>query len=119
MNNIGVFKDHDYMDDKDHEIKFLEESYANAQKSFEKTLAIKDAELEVLRSTIDNEKSLSLTRGLKIQEQASNGVHLVVQLQDELYKLNSLWFNRLYVFITTLRVRNPFYNGVQWEYNDD
>ena len=93
MNNIGVFKDHDYMDDKDHEIKFLEESYANAQKSFEKTLAIKDAELEVLRSTIDNEQSVSLNLAQKLQEQAS---------------VNNLWFNRLYVFITTLRVRKPF-----------
>tara|TARA_R110002020_G_scaffold451098_1_gene664948 strand:- start:421 stop:759 length:339 start_codon:yes stop_codon:yes gene_type:complete len=110
MNNIGVFKDHDYMDDKDHEIKFLEESYANAQKSFEKTLAIKDAELEVLRSTIDNEKSLSLTRGLKIQEQASLHANIVIKLQDELYEVNNLWFNRLYIFITTMRVRSPFYN---------
>lgn len=31
MNNVGIFKDHDYMDEKDHEIKMLEVAYATAQ----------------------------------------------------------------------------------------
>jgi len=92
MNNIGVFKDHGYMDDKDYIINQLEDS-----------LSIQNRHLEESRNEIIRLKQ-------QVQEQASNGVHLVVQLQDELYKLNSLWFNRLYVFITTLRVRNPFYN---------
>jgi len=92
MNNIGVFKDHGYMDDKDYIINQLEDS-----------LSIQNRHLEESRNEIIRLKQ-------QVQEQASNGVRLVVQLQDELYKLNSLWFNRLYVFITTLRVRNPFYN---------
>lgn len=92
MNNIGVFKDHDYMDEKDFVINQLEDS-----------LSIQNRHLEESRNEI-------IVLKQQVQEQASNGVHLVVQLQDELYKLNSLWFNRLYVFITTLRVRNPFYN---------
>ena len=92
MNNIGVFKDHDYMDEKDFVINQLEDS-----------LSIQNRHLEESRNEI-------IVLKQRVQEQASNGVHLVVQLQDELYKLNSLWFNRLYVFITTLRVRNPFYN---------
>ena len=92
MNNIGVFKDNDYMDEKDFVINQLEDS-----------LSIQNRHLEESRNEI-------IVLKQRVQEQASNGVHLVVQLQDELYKLNSLWFNRLYVFITTLRVRNPFYN---------
>ena len=92
MNNIGVFKDHDYMDEKDYIINELEDS-----------LSIQNRHLEESRNEIIRLKQ-------QVQEQASNGVQLVVQLQDELYKLNSLWFNKLYVFITTLRVRNPFYN---------
>lgn len=92
MNNIGVFKDHDYMDEKDFVINQLEDS-----------LSIQNRHLEESRNEI-------IVLKQQVQEQASNGVHLVVQLQDQLYKLNSLWFNRLYVFITTLRVRNPFYN---------
>ncbi len=92
MNNIGVFKDHDYMDEKDFVINQLEDS-----------LSIQNRHLEESRNEI-------IVLKQQVQEQASNGVHLVVQLQDELYKLNSLWFNKLYVFITTLRVRNPFYN---------
>mgnify|MGYP003650129577 FL=1 len=92
MNNIGVFKDHDYMDEKDFVINQLEDS-----------LSIQNRHLEESRNEI-------IVLKQRVQEQASNGVHLVVQLQDELYKLNSLWFNRLYVFITTLRLRNPFYN---------
>ena len=94
MNNIGVFKDHDYMDEKDFVINQLEDS-----------LSIQNRHLEESRNEI-------IVLKQRVQEQASNGVHLVVQLQDELYKLNSLWFNRLYVFITTIRVRSPFYNEV-------
>ena len=92
MNNIGVFKDHDYRDDKDLTIEELCRMItANESDLRDSDIVIKELKQQV-------------------QEQASNGVQLVVQLQDELYKLNSLWFNRLYVFITTLRVRNPFYN---------
>jgi|3_EtaG_2_1085321.scaffolds.fasta_scaffold252661_1 hypothetical protein len=101
MNNIGVFKDHDYMDDKDQTIKAL---------------------TDLIMSLEDNLKdSDTVIRDLKeqLQEQASANVKHILHLQDELYNVNKLWFNRLYVFITTLRVRNPFYNGVQWEYNDD
>ena len=31
-------------------------------------------------------------------------------LQTKLDEVNARWYNRLYVFITTLRLRNPFYN---------
>ena len=92
MNNIGVFKDHDYMDDKDQAIKELS---------------------HLIMSLEDNLKdSDTVIRDLKeqLQEQASADVKHILHLQDELYNVNKLWFNRLYVFITTLRVRNPFYN---------
>ena len=94
MNNIGVFKDHDYMDDKDQTIKAL---------------------TDLIMSLEDNLKdSDTVIRDLKeqLQEQASANVKHILHLQDELYNVNKLWFNRLYVFITTLRVRNPFYNEV-------
>lgn len=54
MNEVGVFKDNDYMDDKDHEIKWLEQSYATAQAQIarlEKSLVIKTDEIEVLKET--------------------------------------------------------------------
>ena len=92
MNNIGVFKDHDYMDDKDQTIKAL---------------------TDLIMSLEDNLKDSDTVIGdLKeqLQEQASADVKHILHLQDELYNVNKLWFNRLYVFITTLRVRNPFYN---------
>ena len=92
MNNIGVFKDHDYMDDKDQTIKAL---------------------TDLIMSLEDNLKDSDTVIGdLKeqLQEQASADVKNILHLQDELYNVNKLWFNRLYVFITTLRVRNPFYN---------
>ena len=92
MNNIGVFKDHDYFDDLLPTIKELTKLIASLEED------LKDSD--------------TVIRDLKeqLQEQASNSVQLVVQLQDELYEVNKLWFNKLYVFITTLRVRNPFYN---------
>jgi hypothetical protein len=31
-------------------------------------------------------------------------------LQTKLDEVNARWYNRLHVFITTLRLRNPFYN---------
>ena len=52
MNNTGVFTDHDYMDDKDHEIKWLEQSYATAQAQIvrlERSLANKTDEIEEIR----------------------------------------------------------------------
>lgn len=60
----------------------------------------------------DLKDSDTVIRDLKeqLQEQASADVKNILHLQDELYNVNKLWFNRLYVFITTLRVRNPFYN---------
>jgi hypothetical protein len=79
MNNIGVFKDHDYMDDKD--------------------ITIKESD-----TVIGDLKE-------QLQEQASADVKHILHLQDELYNVNKLWFNRLYVFITTIRVRSPFYNS--------
>ena len=94
MNNIGVFKDHDYMDDKDQTIKAL---------------------TDLIMSLEDDLKdSATVIRDLKeqLQEQASADVKHILHLQDEFYNVNKLWFNRLYVFITTLRVRNPFYNEV-------
>ena len=75
MNNIGVFKDHDYMDDLLPTIKELTKLIASLEED------LKDSD--------------TVIRDLKeqLQEQAS---------------VNNLWFNRLYVFITTLRVRKPF-----------
>ena len=92
MNNIGVFKDHDYMDDKDQTIKALTDLIMSLEDD------LKDSD--------------TVIRDLKeqLQEQASADVKNILHLQDELYNVNKLWFNRLYVFITTLRVRNPFYN---------
>ena len=93
MNNIGVFKDHDYMDDdKDQTIKALTDLIMSLEDD------LKDSD--------------TVIRDLKeqLQEQASADVKHILHLQDELYNVNKLWFNRLYVFITTLRVRNPFYN---------
>ena len=92
MNNIGVFKDHDYMDDKDQTIKALNDLIMSLEED------LKDSD--------------TVIRDLKeqLQEQASADVKHILHLQDELYNVNKLWFNRLYVFITTLRVRNPFYN---------
>ena len=92
MNNIGVFKDHDYMDDKDQTIKALTDLIMSLEDD------LKDSD--------------TVIRDLKeqLQEQASADVKHTLHLQDELYNVNKLWFNRLYVFITTLRVRNPFYN---------
>ena len=34
----------------------------------------------------------------------------VDHLEDKLDEVNARWYNRLHVFITTLRLRNPFYN---------
>ena len=94
MNNIGVFKDHDYMDDKDQTIKALTDLIMSLEDD------LKDSD--------------TVIRDLKeqLQEQASADVKNILHLQDEFYNVNKLWFNRLYVFITTLRVRNPFYNEV-------
>ena len=94
MNNIGVFKDHDYMDDKDQTIKALTDLIMSLEDD------LKDSD--------------TVIRDLKeqLQEQASADVKHILHLQDELYNVNKLWLNRLYVFITTLRVRNPFYNEV-------
>ena len=94
MNNIGVFKDHDYMDEKDITIKEL----THLIMSLEDNLKDSDTVIGDLKE--------------QLQEQASADVKHILHLQDEFYNVNKLWFNRLYVFITTLRVRNPFYNEV-------
>ena len=79
MNNIGVFKDHDYMDDSNSHIKGL---YSTI-KSLDKEVSVLSTKLGLYEDSVNS-------------------------MSNELDKLHSLWFNRLYVFITTLRVRKPF-----------
>jgi len=50
----------------------------------------------------DRESALNMK--VSIQEQE------ISILQTKLDEVNARWYNRLYVFITTLRLRNPFYN---------
>jgi hypothetical protein len=88
MNEVGVFKDNSYLDDKDQEIKWLEQSYSTAQAQIarlEKSLVIKDDTIEGLRSLNDNANSLiaSLREELTITYKSYDKI-----LNHWLYKLH-------------------------------
>jgi chromosome segregation ATPase len=87
MNSTGVFKDNDYLDDKDQEIKWLEQSYETAQANIvrlNKSLDIKNAEIEVLKSRVDNERS--------------NSSNLRNELSGKSHRLNEIKGHWLYKF---------------------
>jgi len=88
MNNKGVFKDNDYLDDKDQEIKWLEQSYATAQAQIarlEKSLVIKTDEIEVLRGSNDNANSLIGA----LRDELSGTFHRIGEIENHwLYKFH-------------------------------
>jgi len=88
MNNVGVFGDHDYMDDEDQEIKWLEQSYATAQAKIarlEKSLVIKTDEIEVLRGSNDNANSIIGA----LRDELSGTFHRLGEIENHwLYKLH-------------------------------
>ena len=94
MNNVGIFKDNDYMDDKDHEIKWLEVSYATAQAQI--------ARLEKrLVSKTDDYDELWLNykeQGEKLVGSRYKALHVNNRLQ----KIENHWLYKFHKSVTNL-----------------
>ena len=94
MNNVGIFKDHDYMDEKDHEIKMLELAYATDQAQ------IARIEKRLVNKTTDYDELW-----LKYRERGETIVSLRYKALHDCNRLKEIenhWLYKFYKSITNL-----------------
>ena len=98
MNFAGYSDFLNYMSNEDLE----KDGYVDMSRFYSKP----KTEKEKLQSKVDHlEKKIELLRKeVSIRDQE------ISILQTKLDEVNARWYNRLHAFITTLRLRNPFYN---------
>ena len=101
MNFTGYSDFLNYMSNED-----LENEYVDMSRFYSKP----KTEKEKLQSKVDHlEDKLDEVIELS-QKEVSKRDKVISILQTKLDEVNARWYNRLHAFITTLRLRNPFYN---------
>jgi len=101
MNFTGYSDFLNYMSNED-----LENEYVDMSRFYSKP----KTEKEKLQSKVDHlEDKLDEVIELS-QKEVSKRDKVISILQTKLDEVNARWYNRLHTFITTLRLRNPFYN---------
>ena len=94
MNNVGIFKDNDYMDEKDHEIKMLEVAYATAQ-----------SQIARLEKRLVNKTDKHDELCLKYRERGETIVSLrykALHVNNRLQKIENHWLYKFHKSVTNL-----------------
>ena len=102
MNFTGYSDLLNYMSNED----FQKDGYVDMGRFYGKPKTEKEklqSRVDYLEDKLDEVIELS-------QKEVSKRDKAISILQTKLDEVNARWYNRLHVFITTLRLRNPFYN---------